>query len=75
MKRRSVTAVYDKLHKGGVYTCMAMTVLGAYWVGYGIYNYYVNVKPLRMAEVEKLNLELLREGASEGMIDNAKLIG
>lgn len=65
-------ALVDKLHKGGVLTCLAITVAGTAYLAFrGYYHLYV-VKPGRLQEELKEKQALLLEGASDRLQDPAK---
>nr|CAI5838234.1 unnamed protein product [Callosobruchus analis] len=68
-KHRVKNMVFDKLHKGFVCVCMAVTVYGMTVLGYRGYKYLTQSKPI--IEQKKLleKQELLAEGASEQLSD------
>lgn len=72
MKKYGRTYIYDTLHKGGVLACMGMTLYGSIMLAQFGYNYFMNVKPELKAKQEILQIELLKEGASDAMIDKAQ---
>lgn len=61
-KQRVGSQLLDKLHKGFVVTCMAVTVAGLGVAGYRAYMFFTVTKPAREAEqLKKLQLEKLNK--------------
>lgn len=62
MKKYPKTAFIDKLHRGAVWTCIAVTLGGTALLGYRFYRYFSVVKPekealeLRVLEVREINI-------------------
>uniref|UniRef100_A0A1B0DK92 Uncharacterized protein n=1 Tax=Phlebotomus papatasi TaxID=29031 RepID=A0A1B0DK92_PHLPP len=59
--------LYDKLHRGVVWTCMGLTVYGTYLLGVRVYRYFTVIKPAR----QQRELEMIQENAtaSTAMLD------
>lgn len=71
MKKSPIrSALVDKLHKGFVYTCIAVTIYGFSYMGLRYYRYVSEVKPKRLLE----NQNLLAEGSSEILKDSAETL-
>lgn len=71
MKKVSKTTILDKLHRGFVWTCMGVSLTGVAYIGLIGWNYYMYVKPHRVAEGLRTQQELLREGT--GLKDTEEL--
>ncbi|XP_053659341.1 uncharacterized protein LOC128708389 [Anopheles marshallii] len=61
MKRQSRNVLFDRLHRGVVYTCMGLTLYGTYMLGVRVYRYFTVIKPARQAE----ELKMLEAGAAK----------
>lgn len=72
MRKFGRNYVFDSLHKGGVVACIGLTLYGTALLGRFGYNYFMNVKPELKAKQELINVELLKEGASDTIIDKAQ---
>ncbi|GAB0091648.1 uncharacterized protein DMENIID0001_065040 [Sergentomyia squamirostris] len=60
--------LYDRIHRGFVWTCMGLTVYGTYLLGARVYRYFTVVKPER----ERRELEMIQENAQQSstLLDN-----
>lgn len=65
MKKYPRTVIYDKLHKGGVLCCVALTLYGSVLLGDHFYKYFTYVRPQIQAAKAAAEQELLAEGSSE----------
>uniref|UniRef100_A0A6M2DNE7 Putative cytochrome oxidase c assembly n=1 Tax=Xenopsylla cheopis TaxID=163159 RepID=A0A6M2DNE7_XENCH len=66
MKKKAARNVFfDRVHKGGVYFCLALSVWAGIGLGVKVYEYYTIVKPEldRKQLIAKQNL--LQEGAAD----------
>lgn len=71
MKKSPIRSAFiDKLHKGFVYTCIAVTIYGFSVMGLRYYRYITEEKPKRLLE----NQSLLAEGSSESLKDKAETL-
>ncbi|XP_018577547.1 uncharacterized protein LOC108915878 [Anoplophora glabripennis] len=71
MKKSPIkSALIDKLHKGFVCTCIAVTIYGFSAIGLFYYRYLTEVKPKKLLE----NQSLLAEGSSEVLKDNVETL-
>uniref|UniRef100_A0A1B0CV88 Cytochrome oxidase c assembly n=1 Tax=Lutzomyia longipalpis TaxID=7200 RepID=A0A1B0CV88_LUTLO len=59
--------LFDKLHRGVVWTCMGLTLYGTYLLGARVYRYFTVIKPAR----QQRELEMIQENAqaSTQMLD------
>uniref|UniRef100_A0A1L8DZV1 Putative cytochrome oxidase c assembly n=1 Tax=Nyssomyia neivai TaxID=330878 RepID=A0A1L8DZV1_9DIPT len=59
--------LFDKLHRGVVWTCMGITVYGTYLLGVRVYRYFTVIRPAQ----QQRELEMLKENAqpSAAMLD------
>ncbi|XP_055693391.1 uncharacterized protein LOC129795885 [Lutzomyia longipalpis] len=59
--------LFDKLHRGVVWTCMGLTLYGTYLLGTRVYRYFTVIKPAR----QQRELEMIQENAqaSTQMLD------
>ncbi|XP_046396920.1 uncharacterized protein LOC124163858 [Ischnura elegans] len=62
MRRYSRNVLFDRLHKGVVYTCMGLTIYGFYLFGIRVQHYWTVIRPERQLREAKLKEQLLREG-------------
>lgn len=60
-KRLGGNTLLDKLHRGAVYSCLAVTLYGTFLLGMRGYRYYTVVKPER----EKAELQMITEGSHD----------
>ncbi|KAL0841182.1 hypothetical protein ABMA28_014924 [Loxostege sticticalis] len=65
MKKYARSQLYDKLHRGGVLCCIALTIYGGVLLGDHFYKYYRYVKPQIDASKAAAERELLAEGSSD----------
>lgn len=61
MKRKVQEKLYDRLHRGVVYTCMGITVVSLGYLCLFGYQYYANVKP----RVKLEQLQAIKDGKLE----------
>lgn len=65
MKKYARNVIYDKLHKGGVLCCVALTLYGSVILGDHVYKYFKYVRPQMQAAKAAAEQELLSEGSSD----------
>uniref|UniRef100_S4PWS1 Uncharacterized protein n=1 Tax=Pararge aegeria TaxID=116150 RepID=S4PWS1_9NEOP len=68
MKKYARSVLYDKLHKGAVIGCVALTLYGSVLLGEHFYRYYRYVKPQVEAAKAAAEKELLAEGSSDKIL-------
>ncbi|VVC93714.1 unnamed protein product [Leptidea sinapis] len=68
MKKYPRTVIYDKLHRGFVYTCIGLTLYGTVILGEHFYRYFRYVRPQIEASKAAAERELLLEGSAEKII-------
>ncbi|XP_076244619.1 uncharacterized protein LOC143185472 [Calliopsis andreniformis] len=61
-KYKSKEYILDKLHRGFVNTCVAVTIISGSMLSYKIYEYIRYVRPLHKTLQLKAQEELLAEG-------------
>ena len=59
---RNKYKLYDIVQYAWVSTCMAVTVAGSVFIGYNLYNYFMNIRPIKHELEERFKEELLKEG-------------
>ncbi|XP_055642664.1 uncharacterized protein LOC129779289 [Toxorhynchites rutilus septentrionalis] len=62
MKRKAKDLLFDRLHRGVVYTCMGLTLWGSYMLGMRFYRYFTVIRPARQEEERKM----IEAGAGPG---------
>lgn len=60
-KRLPGSNVLDKLHRGAVYTCLAVTFFGTFMLGLRGWRYYTVTRPER----QKADLQMIEEGSHD----------
>lgn len=63
MKKYPKAAILDKLHRGAVWSCIAVTLGGTALLGYRFYRYFTVVKPDRDAlelKVLEVSVHIMR---------------
>ncbi|XP_037935746.1 uncharacterized protein LOC119669796 [Teleopsis dalmanni] len=53
-RRIKTSSILDKLHRGFVYTCIGVTLIGTYALGERVYRYFTVVRPQRKQEELKM---------------------
>lgn len=48
------TQVMDRLHRGFVYSCLALTAYGSYLVGHRVYRFFTVIQPEKRAYEQSL---------------------
>lgn len=72
--KKRINNILDILHKGFVWTCIGVTVVGSGILGYRFYKYVTVTKP-QLAERKRIaHQDLLAEGSSENLQDTAPTI-
>lgn len=75
MKKTPVrNAIIDKLHKGFVLTCVAVTVYGIGHLGLRWYRYFTVLRPEAKKRELLENKNLLAEGSSDLLQDSAQTL-
>ncbi|KAJ8942355.1 hypothetical protein NQ314_010084 [Rhamnusium bicolor] len=63
--------LFDRLHKGSVIICIAVTLYGCSVIGLKYYRYVTEIKPLLKRQQLLENQKLLAEGSSEVLSETA----
>ncbi|GLH11969.1 Uncharacterized protein GBIM_16664 [Gryllus bimaculatus] len=62
-KRRATrNLLFDRLHKGVVISCLALTLYGSFMIGDKMYRYFTVLRPQLKAKQEEEQKKLLSEG-------------
>uniref|UniRef100_U5EQH1 Putative conserved plasma membrane protein n=1 Tax=Corethrella appendiculata TaxID=1370023 RepID=U5EQH1_9DIPT len=69
MKKAAKNLLYDRLHRGVVYTCMGLTVVGCYLLSCRVYRYFTVIKPMK----QEAELKMIQEG-SYSKLDTASTL-
>lgn len=68
MKKVPTKRLLDNLHRGVVYTCMALTLYGTALIGHRVYRYFTVVKPNReLSELKLLEVSLIHRSNDYAM--------
>lgn len=55
--------IFDKLHRGVVYTCIGVTLYGTFLLGLRIHRYITVIRPER----QRQELKMIEEGSHENL--------